>query len=63
MAQVIKESILKHLEKMKVIRNSQHAFNKGESCLTKQITFYDELTSSVDTGKVESDHEAATHEF
>ncbi|CAM4560442.1 unnamed protein product [Lepidochelys olivacea] len=51
MEQVLKESILKHLEERKVIRNSQHAFTKGKSCLTNLITFYDEITGSVDEGK------------
>ncbi|CAM5073433.1 unnamed protein product [Natator depressus] len=51
MEQVLKESILKHLEERKVIRNSQHAFTKGKSCLTNLIAFYDEITGSVDEGK------------
>ncbi|CAM4487589.1 unnamed protein product [Caretta caretta] len=51
MEQVLKESILKHLEERKVIRNSQHGFTKGKSCLTKLIAFYAEITSSVDEGK------------
>ncbi|CAM4572640.1 unnamed protein product [Lepidochelys kempii] len=51
MEQVLKESILKHLEGRKVIRNSQHGFTKGKSCLTNLIAFYDEITGSVDDGK------------
>ncbi|CAM4715495.1 unnamed protein product [Caretta caretta] len=51
MEQVLKESILKHLEERKVIRNSQHGFTKGKSCLTNLIVFYDEITGSVDEGK------------
>ncbi|CAM4585244.1 unnamed protein product [Lepidochelys kempii] len=51
MDQVLKESILKHLHERKVIRNSQHGFTKGRSCLTNLITFYDEITGSVDEGK------------
>ncbi|CAM5178111.1 unnamed protein product [Eretmochelys imbricata] len=52
MEQVLKESILKHFEERKVIRNSQHRFTKGKSCLTNLIAFYDEITGSVDEGKV-----------
>ncbi|CAM5168600.1 unnamed protein product [Natator depressus] len=51
MEQVLKESILKHLEERKVIRNSQHGFTKDKSCLTNLIAFYDEITGSVDEGK------------
>ncbi|CAM5121725.1 unnamed protein product [Eretmochelys imbricata] len=51
MEHVLKESILKHLAKSKVIRNSQHGFTKGKSCLTNLIAFYDEITGSVDEGK------------
>ncbi|CAM4512741.1 unnamed protein product, partial [Caretta caretta] len=51
MEQVLKESILKHLEERKVIGNSQHGFTKSKSCLTNLIAFYDEITGSVDEGK------------
>ncbi|CAM5078228.1 unnamed protein product [Eretmochelys imbricata] len=51
MEHVLKESILKHLDERKVIRNSQHGFTKGKSCLTNLIAFYDEITGSVDEGK------------
>ncbi|CAM5144120.1 unnamed protein product [Eretmochelys imbricata] len=51
MEQILKESIMKHLEERKVIRNSQHGFTEGKSCLTNMIAFYDEITGSVDMGK------------
>ncbi|CAM4571415.1 unnamed protein product [Lepidochelys kempii] len=51
MEHVLKESILKHLEERKVIRNSQHGFTKDKSCLTNLIAFYDKITGSVGEGK------------
>ncbi|CAM4404419.1 unnamed protein product [Lepidochelys kempii] len=51
MEHVLKESILKHLEERKVIRNSKHGFTKRKSCLTNLIAFYDEINSSVDERK------------
>ncbi|CAM4544961.1 unnamed protein product [Lepidochelys olivacea] len=51
MEQVLKESVLKHLEERKVTRNSQHGFTKGKSCLTNLIAFYDEITGSVNMGR------------
>ncbi|CAM5132199.1 unnamed protein product [Eretmochelys imbricata] len=51
MEQVLKESILKHLEERKVIRNSQHGFTKGKSCLINLIAFYDEITALWMRGK------------
>ncbi|CAM5119188.1 unnamed protein product [Eretmochelys imbricata] len=47
---VLKETILKHLEERKVIRNNQ-PITKGKSCLAYLIAFYDEITGSMDMGK------------
>lgn len=35
----------------KVLGNSQHGFLKDESCLTKLMAFYKEITVSVDKGR------------
>ncbi|CAM5138930.1 unnamed protein product [Eretmochelys imbricata] len=51
MEQVLKESILKHVEERKVIGNSQNGFTKGNSYLTNLIAFCDKITGSVDEGK------------
>lgn len=34
-----------HMDDKNMIRNSQHGFTKGKSCLTHLVTFYEEATS------------------
>ncbi|KAF4795873.1 RNA-directed DNA polymerase from mobile element jockey-like protein [Turdus rufiventris] len=50
MEQLILEATSKHMEH-KVIRSSQHGFNKGTSCLTNLIDFYDGTTGWIDVRK------------
>ena len=40
-----------HVKENQGIRPSQHGFVKGRSCLTNLISFYDQVTCSVDEGK------------
>uniref|UniRef100_A0A803T8Q3 Reverse transcriptase domain-containing protein n=1 Tax=Anolis carolinensis TaxID=28377 RepID=A0A803T8Q3_ANOCA len=47
---IIKEVVCKHLETNAVIANSQHGFTKNKSCQTNLISFFDRVTSWVDTG-------------
>uniref|UniRef100_A0A803SSL5 Reverse transcriptase domain-containing protein n=1 Tax=Anolis carolinensis TaxID=28377 RepID=A0A803SSL5_ANOCA len=47
---IIKEVVCKHLETDAVIANSQHGFTKNKSCQTNLISFFDRVTSWVDTG-------------
>jgi len=51
MVQLILEIINKQVEEKKVIRNSQHGFTKGKSCLTNLIAFYDGMTGWVGEGR------------
>uniref|UniRef100_A0A803T7N4 Reverse transcriptase domain-containing protein n=1 Tax=Anolis carolinensis TaxID=28377 RepID=A0A803T7N4_ANOCA len=47
---IIKEVVCKNLETDAVIANSQHGFTKNKSCQTNLISFFDRVTSWVDTG-------------
>jgi len=46
-----KSAISKQLVKKKVIRNSQHGFTKGKSCLNSIVALYNGITSWVDGRK------------
>ncbi|GAB0176885.1 transmembrane protein 263 [Grus japonensis] len=51
MEQLILGVMSKHVEEKKVIRDGQHGFTKGKSCLTNLIAFYDGMTGWVDEGR------------
>ena len=41
---IIKDNIVSHLEKFNLIRDSQHGFRKGRSCLTNLLDFIEMVT-------------------
>ena len=48
---IIKDSIVSHLEKFSLIRDSQHGFRKGRSCLTNLLDFMEVVTRYLDEGQ------------
>ena len=48
---MVKESIIKHLDRYALIRESQHGFTRGKSCLTNLLDFFEEVTKILDNGE------------
>jgi len=47
---VVRDEVLKFLDKYNLIKDSQHGFRKGRSCLTNLLLFLDQVLRSVDEG-------------
>ena len=50
MESVIAKNIREHLERHKLINESQHGFTKGRSCLTNLLSFYSKVYEAADNG-------------
>ena len=51
MESIIRDEIISHLDRNKLIRASQHGFAKGRSCVTNLLEFLEKTTKLVDEGK------------
>lgn len=51
MESLLKEGIVRHLERNQVINKSQHSFMRGKSCATNLVEFLNKLTVKVDGGE------------
>jgi ribonucleases P/MRP protein subunit RPP40 len=51
MESILKDVMVKHLERANLIRDSQHGFTRGRSCLTNLLEFFEDVTEHLDEGK------------
>jgi ribonuclease P/MRP protein subunit RPP40 len=50
METLVKEKVLEHLERQKVVCDRQHGFTRGRSCLTNLLEAFNEWTQALDEG-------------
>ena len=47
---IIRRAVVAHVDKFNLIKDSQHGFRRGRSCLTNLLEFLDKVTRSADSG-------------
>ena len=48
---ILKDAVVSHLDRHKLIRPSQHGFMKGRSCTSNLLCFMEKITAAVDGGE------------
>ena len=48
---IVRDEIVRHLDRFRLINDSQHGFRKGSSCLSNILTFLDQATRWLDKGE------------
>lgn len=48
METLVRDTVVEHLQKYKLIKDSQHGFMKGRSCLTNLLEFLERITDFID---------------
>ena len=48
---IFKAKLLEHLTRYRILKDSQHGFTKGRSCLTNILDFLEEVYEKLDEGK------------
>jgi hypothetical protein len=51
MESLVKDQIVRHLERNGLIRSTQHGFMRGRSCTTNLLSFFEKITAAIDGGK------------
>ena len=51
METILRDQIVKHLESYNLIKESQHGFRRGKSCLRNLLYFYEEVHDLLDYNK------------
>ena len=47
---ILKDTIVKHIDEHKLLKDSQHGFTRGRSCLTNLLVFFEFITKELDNG-------------